>query len=90
MEFEQAHQGFRQLSNTTAPQGRLPEPVQPPLPLQVLGEATGRRETADERTRQFSQARLPRPTNHYGCVTRHRSHVSGEPGGPKTPGLLGV
>src|SRR5207302_442560 len=42
LEFEQAHQDFLQLYNTTAHQGLLHEQLQPPIPLEVLGEATGR------------------------------------------------
>jgi transposase InsO family protein len=42
VEFEQAHQNFMQLYTTTAHQGLLQEHVAPPIPLQVLGQATGR------------------------------------------------
>ena len=63
MEFEQAHQAFMHLYNTTAHQGLLKEHFQPPIPLQVLGEAKGRLYTAEELTRKFSQALFPRTTN---------------------------
>jgi len=43
LECEQAHQDFLQLYNTTAHQGLLHEQFQPPIPLAVVGEATGRR-----------------------------------------------
>ena len=42
LEFEQAHQDFLELYNTTAHQGLLKEQFRLPIPLQVLGEATGR------------------------------------------------
>jgi len=40
--FEQAHQGFMKLYNTTAHQGLLKDKIDPPIPLVVLGEAKGR------------------------------------------------
>jgi transposase len=90
VEFEQAHQAFMHVYNTTAPQGLLEDRYDPPIPLVVLGEAKGRRYTADELTRQFSQALFPRTTNPYGCVTLHSYHVYGEQGVPKTQVLLWV
>src|SRR5437763_2178327 len=54
-EFEQAHQDFLQLYNTTAHQGLLHEKFQPPIPLEVLGEAKGRLYTPDELERKFSR-----------------------------------
>jgi transposase InsO family protein len=69
LEFEQAHQAFLELYNTTAHQGLLKEQFQPPIPLEVLGEAKGRLYTADELARKFSQALFPRTTTQYGCVT---------------------
>lgn len=63
MEFAQAHQAFMHLYNTTAHQGLLQEHFQPPIPLQVLGEAKGRLYTAEELTHKFSQALFPRTTN---------------------------
>lgn len=35
LEFEQAHQDFLQLANTTAHQGLLKEQCMPPIPLEV-------------------------------------------------------
>jgi len=90
MEFEQAHQAFMHLYNTTAHQGLLKEHFQPPIPLQVLGEAKGRLYTAEELTRKFSQALFPRTTNQYGCVTLHSYHFYVEQGVPKTQVLLWV
>ena len=43
LEFEQAHQRFLQLYTTTAHQGLLQEKCERPIPLDVLGEARGRR-----------------------------------------------
>ena len=90
MEFEQAHQAFLELYNTTAHQGLLQDGFDPPIPLQVLGEAKGRLYTADELTRQFSQALFPRTTNPYGCVTLHSYHFYVEQGVPHTQVLLWV
>jgi transposase InsO family protein len=71
VEFEQAHQDFLQLYNTTAHQGLLKEQCKPPIPLEVVGEARGRLYTPDELERKFSRALFPRITNRYGCVTLH-------------------
>ena len=90
MAFEQAHQAFLHLYNTTAHQGLHKERFDPPIPLQVLGEAKGRLYTADELTRKFSQALFPRTTNQYGCVTLHSYHFYVEQGVPKTQVLLWV
>ncbi len=90
LEFEQAHQDFLQLYNTTAHQGLLHEKFQPPIPLAVLGEAKGRLYTPDELERRFTRALFPRTTNRYGCVTLHRYHFYVEEGLPQTPVLLWV
>jgi hypothetical protein len=42
LEFEQAHQRFIELYNTTAHQGLLKEQWASPIPLDVLGAAQGR------------------------------------------------
>ncbi len=42
LEFEEAHQHFLELYNTTAHQGLLKEQFASPVPLHVLGEAKGR------------------------------------------------
>jgi transposase InsO family protein len=55
LEFEQAHQDFLQLYNTTAHHGLLQEKFQPPIPLEVLGEAKGRLYTPDELERQIDE-----------------------------------
>jgi len=90
LEFEQAHQDFLQLYNTTAHQGLLKERFQPPIPLAVLGAAKGRVWTPDELARKFSRALFPRTTNRYGCVTLHSYHFYVEAGLPKTQVLLWV
>jgi transposase InsO family protein len=90
LEFEQAHQDFLQLYNTTAHQGLLKEQFTPPFPLEVLGEAKGRLFPPDELARKFSRALFPRTTNRYGCVTLHSYHFYVEAGLPKTQVLLWV
>jgi transposase InsO family protein len=86
--FEQAHQAFMATYNTTAHQGLLNDRFNPPIPLQVLGEATGRRYSAEELNRHFAHDLFPRTTNPYGCVTLHHSHFYVEQGLPTTPVLL--
>jgi hypothetical protein len=76
--------------NTTAHQGLLKEHFDPPIPLQVLGQAKGRFYTPDELTRKFSRALFPRITNPYGCVTLHSYHFYVEQGVPYTQVLLWV
>ena len=90
LEFEQAHQRFLQLYNTTAHQGLLKEKFERPIPLEVLGEARGRLYTPDELERKFSHALFPRTTNRYGCVTLHSYQFYVEAGLPKTQVLLWV
>jgi len=90
LEFEQAHQEFLRLYNTTAHQGLLKERFQPPIPLEVLGEAKGRLFPPDELARKFSRALFPRTTNRYGCVTLHSYHFYVEAGLPQTQVLLWV
>jgi transposase len=90
LEFEQAHQAFMELSNTTAHQGLLKDRCDPPIPLVVLGEAKGRICTPEEFTRKFSRALFPRTTNPYGCVTLHSYHFSVEHGVPQTQVVLWV
>ena len=63
---------------------------QPPVPLQVLGEAKGRLSTLEELSRRFSRAVLPRTTNQYGCVTLQSYHCYVEAGVPQTRVLLWV
>lgn len=89
-EFEQLHQTFMHVYNTTAHQGLVHAGFQPPIPLQVLGMAKGRLYAPDELVRKFSQAWFLRTTNRYGCVTLHRSHFYVEAGVPQTPVLLWV
>ena len=89
-EFERVHQTFMEIYNTTAHQGLLKDQFDPPIPLQVLGEAKGRLYTAEELTRKFSRALFPRTTNRYGCVTLHSYQFYVEEGLPKTQVLLWV
>src|SRR2546428_3915849 len=90
LEFEQAHQRFLELYNTTAHQGLLKEQWASPIPLDVLGAAQGRRYTPDELARKFAHALVPRTTNRYGCVTLHSYHFYVEEGLPQTQVLLWV
>jgi hypothetical protein len=79
-ELEQRHQAFIQTDNTTAHQGLLKDRRLPPIPVEVLGTAHGRRYTPEELARHFSQAVFPRTTNQYECVTLHRYHFYVEAG----------
>jgi hypothetical protein len=90
LEFEQAHQAFMALYTTTAHPGLLKDQYDPPMPLVVLGEATGRSYTPEELPRKFSRAWLPRTTNPYGWVTFPSSHCYVEQGVPQTQVLLWV
>ena len=90
VEFAQAHQAFMATYNTTAHEGLLQDGFHPPIPLQVLGEAKGRRDTPEELSRRFSRALFPRTTNQHGCVTLHSYHFYVEAGLPKTRVLLWV
>jgi transposase InsO family protein len=89
-EFEQAHQAFMALYNSTAHQGLRKEHFDPPIPLAVLGTAQGRRYPLEVLTRKFAHALFPRTTNLYGCVTLHYYHFYVEQGVPRTPVLLWV
>jgi len=89
-EFDEAHQQFLALSNTTAHQGLLKERFTPPIPLHVLGASKGRLSPPHELLRKFAHALFVRPTNRYGCVTLHRSHFYVDQGVPQTPVLLWV
>ncbi len=90
IEFEQAHRRFLALYNSTAHYGLLQEKFEPPIPLEVLGEAKGRLYSLEELERKFSRALFPRTTNGYGCVTLHSYHFYVEEGLPKTKVLLWV
>src|SRR6266568_861665 len=90
VEFEQVHQAFMETYNTTAHQGLLKDKFDPPIPLEVLGEAKGRLYSPAELDRKFSRALFPRTTNRYGCVTVHSYHFYVEHGLPKTQVLLWV
>lgn len=90
IEFEQTHHRFLEVYNSTAHYGLLQEKFEPPIPLQVLGEAKGRLYTVEELERKFSRALFPRTTNRYGCVTLHSYHFYVEEGLPKTKVLLWV
>src|SRR5262249_18668123 len=76
-EFDQAHQQFLALYNTTAHQGLLKERFASPIPPQELA-------------RKFAQALFVRTTNRYGCVTLHRSHFYVDQGLVQTPVCLWV
>jgi hypothetical protein len=89
-ELEQRHQAFMQTYNTTAHQGLLRDRRLPPIPVEVLGAATGQRYTPEELARAFSQAVFPRTTNRFGCVTLHSYHFYVEAGLPQTQVLLWV
>jgi Winged helix-turn helix/Integrase core domain len=89
-ELEERHQAFIQTYNTTAHQGLLKDQRQPPIPVEVLGEAKGRLYSSDELARAFSQGIFPRTTHRYGCVTLHSYHFYLEAGLPHTRVLLWV
>ena len=89
-EFDEAHQRFLALYNTTAHQGLLKEGFVPPIPLHVLGDSKGRLLPPQDLTRKFAQALFVRTTNRYGGVTLHRSHCYVDQGLAQTPGLLWV
>ena len=89
-ELEQAHQAFLQIYTTTAHEGLLKEGFQPPVPLQVLGEAKGRLSTLEELSRRCSRAVFPRTTHQSGCVTLHSAHCYVEAGFPQSRGLWWV
>jgi transposase InsO family protein len=90
LEFEEAHQHFLELYNTTAHQGLLKEQFASPIPLHVLGEAKGRLYTPQELERKFARALFPRITNRYGCVTLHSYHFYVDQGLPQKQVLLWV
>ncbi len=90
LEFEEAHQHFLELYNTTAHQGLLKEQFASPMPLHVLGEAQGRLYTPQELERKFARALFPRITNRYGCVTLHSYHFYVDQGLPQKQVLLWV
>jgi hypothetical protein len=89
-ELEERHQAFMQTYNTTAHQGLLRDRRLPPIPVEVLGAATGRRYSQEELARAFSHALFPRTPNRFGCVTLHSYHCYVEAGLPQTQVLLWV
>jgi transposase InsO family protein len=90
LEFEEAHQRFLDLYNTTAHQGLLKAQFASPIPLHVLGEGKGRLYTPQELDRKFAHALFPRTTNRYGCVTLHSYHFYVDQGLPQQQVLLWV
>jgi transposase InsO family protein/transposase len=90
LELERRHQAFIQTYNTTAHQGLLKDQRLPPIPVEVLGSATGRMYLQEELARHFSHALFPRTTNRHGCVTLHSYHFYVEEGLPQTQVLLWV
>src|SRR4029434_3860493 len=87
-EFEEAHQRFLVLYNTTAHQGLVKAQFASPMRLHVFGESKGRLMPPPELEQKFAHALFPRITNRYGCVTLHRYHFYVEQGLPTTPVLL--
>ena len=89
-DLEQRHQAFIQTSKTTAHQGLLTDQRLPPIPVEVLGAAQGRRYPQEVLVEKFAHALFPRTTNRYGCVTLHRYHFYVEAGIPKSQVILWV
>jgi hypothetical protein len=89
-DLEQRHQDFIPTYNTTAHQGLLTDQRLPPIPVEVLGAAQGRRYPQEGLAEQFAHALFPRTTNRYGCVTLHSYHFYIEEGIPKSQVLLWV
>ena len=89
-DLEQRHQAFMHLYNTTAHQGLLADKRLPPIPVEVLGTAQGRRYAPEVLAEKFTHVFFPHTTNRYGCVTLHSDHFYVESGVPHTRGLLWV
>jgi hypothetical protein len=89
-DLEQRHQAFIQLYNTTAHQGLLSAQRLPPIPVESLGAAPGRRYPQEVLAEKCAHALFPRTTNRYGCVTLPSYHFSIEAGSPKSQVLLWV
>ena len=89
-ELERQHHAFIHTYNTTAHQGLLRDQRLPPIPVEVLGAATGRMYPQEDLARGFSHALFPRTTNRFGCVTLHSYHFYVEEGLPHTQVLLWV
>ena len=89
-EFDQAHQRFLALYNSTAHQGLLKERFASPIPLHVLGDSKGRLLTPQELTRKFAHALFVRTPNRYGCVTLHHAHFYVDHGLAQQPVWLWV
>jgi hypothetical protein len=68
-DLEQRHQAFIHTYNTMAPQGLLTDQRLPPIPVEVLGAAQGRRYAQEVLVEKFAPALCPRTTNRYGGVT---------------------
>ena len=88
--MEQRHQACIHTYNTTAHQGLLTDQRLPPIPVEVLGAAQGRRYPQEVLAEKFAHALFPRTTNRYGCVTLHSYHFYIEAGIPKSQVLLWV
>jgi hypothetical protein len=89
-DLEQRHQEFIRIYNTPAHQGLLTDQRLPPLPVEILGAAQGRRSPQEVLAEKFAHALFPRTTNRYGCVTLHSYHFYVESGVPQTQVLLWV
>ena len=74
----------------TAHQGLLTDQRLPPIPVEVLGAAQGRRYPQEALVEKFARALFPRTTNRYGCVTLHSDHFYVEAGIPKSQVILWV
>ena len=86
-DLEQRHQAFIHPYNTTAHQGLRTDQRLPPIPVEVLGTAPGRRDPQEVLGEKFAYAFFPRTTNRSGCVTLPRDHFSGEGRPSQEPGL---
>ena len=89
-DLEQRHQAFIQTYNTTAHQGLLADQRLPPIPVEILGAAQGRRYPQEVRAEKCAHALFSRTTNRYGCVTLHSYHFYVDSGVPQTQVLLWV
>jgi hypothetical protein len=89
-DLAQCHQAFIHTANTTAHQGLLTDQRLPPIPVEVLGAAQGRRYPQEVLVETFAPARCPRTTHRYGCVPWHRDHCSVAAGSPTRQVILWV
>ena len=88
-EFEEAHQWFLVLYNTTADEGLVKAQFASLIPSRLGREQGAAAAPAGARS-EVCPRPLPRITNRYGCVTLHRYHFYVEQGLPQTQVLLWV